>query len=480
MFFRAGHGGGTRLPEEVRLLPGTELKTKVEELVRHMPGDVIWPHDASYDTARALAMPRVDPRPLAIVRPRTAEDVGAVVGSLVGEGVPFAVRGGGHSPAALAGGDGTVLIDMRGMKGLRLDVRNRIADAEAGLTAGEYTEAAALHGLATSFGDTPSVGITGLTLGGGVGFLSRRYGLTIDDLLAADVVTADGRLVHASQDSHPDLFWALRGGGGNFGVVTRLRFALQEVPEVYGGTLVMPATPQTVHGTVASSLAAPDGLTNIIMLMRAPPLPFLPEESHGKPILIVKGCFAGSQADGEAAMSPLRALSEPLLDAFATMPYPSLLEEPPGPPINARFATCFRDSWDEPTAAAAVAAVDQPGHGLRTVQIRPLGGAISRVPVDATAFAHRERNLMVNLGCSFGSPPDEPSAEQWLQDTRDALAEGEGSFTSFLDDWAPGSVPDAYPNGAWERLRRVKREYDPHNVFRSNHNVPPAEEVASA
>lgn len=477
---RAGERGRTLLPEEVRMIRGAELETKVGELGRRMPGDVIWPHDAAYDAARALAMPRVDPRPLAIVRPRNAEDVSAAVRSLVEAEVPFAVRGGGHSPAALAGGDGAVLIDMRGMKGLRLDVRNRVADAEAGLTAGEYTDASALHGLATGFGDTPSVGIAGLTLGGGVGFLSRRYGLTIDSLLSAEVVTADGQLLEASEASHPDLFWALRGGGGNFGVVTRLRFALQEVPQVYGGTLVLAATPETVHGLVARSLAAPDALTNILMVMRAPPMPFLPAHSHGKPIVIVKGCFAGTQAGGEAEIAPLRALGEPLLDAFETMPYPRLLEEPPSPPMSARFATCFRDAWDESTAAAIVAAVDQPGQGLRSVQIRPLGGAIARVPADATAFAHRQRNLMINLICSFGSPPDELAAEQWLQETRDATAQGSGSFASFLDDWAPGSVPDAYPNGTWERLRNIKREYDPHNVFRSNHNVPPAEEVASA
>lgn len=457
-----------------------ELETKVAELGRHMPGDVIWPRDATYDAARALAMPRVDPRPLAIVRPRNAQDVSVALRSLVEEDVPFAVRGGGHSPAALAGGDGAVLIDMRGMKGLRIDVRNRVADAEAGLTAGEYTEAGALNGLATGFGDTPSVGIAGLTLGGGLGFLSRRHGLTIDNLLSAEVVTADGQLLEASADFHPDLFWALRGGGGNFGVVTRLRYAMQEVPQVYGGTLVLTATPETVHRLVAASLAAPDGLTNIIMVLRAPPMPFLPTESHGKPIVIVKGCFAGSRAQGEAAMAPLRALGEPLLDAFEAMPYPRLLEEPPSPPMSARFATGFRDAWDESAAAAVVAAVEQPGQGLRSVQFRPLGGAIARVPEDATAFAHRQRNLMINLICSFGSPPDELAAEQWLQATRDAVAEGNGSFASFLDDWVPGSVPDAYPNGTWERLRRIKREYDPHNVFRSNHNVPPAEDVASA
>ena len=462
------------------MIRANELRSKVEQLGRRMAGDVIWPYDASYDDARALAMPRIDPKPLVIVRPRTTEDVSAAVVSLVEDGVPFAVRGGGHSPAALAGGDGAVLIDMRAMKGLRLDVRNRTADAQAGLTAGEYTDAAAQHGLATGFGDTPTVGIAGLTLGGGVGFLSRRYGLTVDSLLSAEVVTADGDVLQASATSHPDLFWALRGGGGNFGIVTRMRYALQEVPEVYGGTIVLHATPEIVHGLVASSLSAPDELTNIVMVLRAPPMPFLPAESHGKPIVIVKGCFAGSRAGGEAAMAPLRALGEPILDAFDAMPFPRLLEEPPSAPMSARFATCFRDSWDETVAAAVVAAVDGPWQGMRTVQIRPLGGAIAKVPADATAFAHRERDLLVNLMASFGSPPDELAAERWLQDTRHAMAEGSGSFASFLDDWVPGSVPDAYPNGTWERLRRVKRAYDPHNVFRSNHNVPPAAEVASA
>ncbi|HEX7000735.1 MAG TPA: FAD-binding oxidoreductase [Trueperaceae bacterium] len=456
------------------MIPTSDLTTKVETIQRHMDGGVIWPGDSAYDTTRALAFPRVDPRPLAILRPRTPEGVRTAVESLVGEGVPFAVRGGGHSPAALAGGDGVVLIDTRELKSLKLDVAGRQAAAQAGLTAGEYTDAAALHGLATGFGDTPTVGIAGLTLGGGVGFLSRLHGLTIDSLLGAEVVTADGRLVQVGPDAHPDLFWALRGGGGNFGVVTRLDYRLREVPEVYGGTLVLPATADDVYGLVAAALDAPDGLTAIIMVLRAPPVPFLPPEAHGKPIAIVKACFAGARPDGEAAMAPLRASGRPMMDAFDTMPYPRLLEEPPSAPMSARFATGFRDNWDLAAAEAVMAAIDVPALALRTVQLRPLGGAIARVPANATAYAHRDRQLMFNLMAGFGDPVSAGEAEAWLSDTRLALAEGESAFASFLDDWAPGRVPDAYPNGAWERLRRVKHEYDPHNVFRSNHNVPPA------
>lgn len=456
------------------MIPASDLTTKVETIERHLDGGVIWPGDPHYDATRALAFPRVDPRPVAILRPRTPEAVRTAVERLVGEGVPFAVRGGGHSPAALAAGDGVVVIDTRELKALKLDVAGRTAAAQAGLTAGEYTDAAALHGLATGFGDTPTVGIAGLTLGGGVGFLSRLHGLTVDSLLGAEVVTADGRQLQVGPDSHPDLFWALRGGGGNFGVVTRLDYRLQEVPQVYGGTLVLPATPETVHGLVAAALEAPDALTTIIMVLKAPPVPFLPPEAHGKPIAIVKACFVGDRSAGEAALAPLLATGTPVMAAFDMMPYPRLLEEPPSEPMSARFATGFRDRWDTAAASAVLAAIDVPATGMRAVQLRPLGGAVARVPVDATAYAHRDRRLLFSIMASFADPATEDGAEAWLHDTRLAVAEGEAAFASFLDDWAPGRVPAAYPNGTWERLRQVKREYDPHNVFRSNHNVPPA------
>ncbi len=406
------------------------------------------------------------------MRPTDAAGVANAVSELVAAGLPFAVRGGGHGPADLAGGDGQVLIDTRGLRGLDVDVPGRVATTGAGLTTGEYTAAVAEHGLATGFGDTPTVGVAGLTLGGGHGFLSRRFGLAIDQLRGAEVVTADGRVLWADASSHPDLFWALRGGGGNFGVVTRLSFALQDVREVYGGILIHAATAATLHDVVAAALAAPDELSTIVQLMAAPPVPFLPPEAHGRPIVAVRGGYVGDPEAGAAALAPLRAAGTPLLDAMRVLPYADMLESPPGPPLAMRFGSVFRDTWDAAAAAAALALVLEPAAGVRAVQLRPLGGAIGRVPTEATAFAHRGRLLLANLIAGHAGAEDLPAARGWIGRAAAALGEGPAAFVSFLD--AGASAADAYPNGAWERLRAVKRAYDPFNVFRSNHNVIPS------
>lgn len=435
-----------------------------ERLRRALRGQVLTPGEDGYDGARALPIPTRDPKPLAVVRPADADDVAAALEVLLGEGAPFAVRGGGHHPAGWSVGDGAYLLDMRAMRAVEVEEGGRAATAQAGVTAGEYTRLVGERGLATGFGDTPTVGVTGLTLGGGLGFLSRAHGLTVDNLLGAEVVAADGRVLWADESSHPDLFWALRGGGGGVGVVTRLRFDLREVPSVYGGFLMLPATPETLHGVVAAGLEAPDELTMIVMTMRAPPLPFLPPEAHGQPVVAVRGAYLGGEEAGKAAFAPLRALAQPLLDAVQPMPYAAMIDEPPGPPMKVRFTSAFRDGWDLATAERVMGLVTSAGPGMKGVQLRPLGGAIDRAPDAATAYPHRRRRLFVGALASPVSDEALPEALGWLGQVRATLGEGPAAFFSFLDAGGAGTR-DTFPGAVWERLQEVRRAYDPHGVF---------------
>src|SRR5215218_3599183 len=283
--------------------PGTD---PVPELRAFFDGRVIAPEDDAYDVARAVFYGSRNRRPAAIVRAKDAADVSRVVTLAREKGLELAVKSGGHSLAGHSVSEGGIVLDLSQMKGLEIDVEARTAWAEAGLTAGEYTAAVGAHGLATGFGDTGSVGIGGITLAGGVGFLVRKHGLTIDQLLAAELVTAEGELLHVDAESQPDLFWAIRGGGGNFGVATRLRFRLHEVGRIVGGMLFLPATPDVIAGFVAEAQAAPEELSTIASVMTAPPMPFLPADQHGKPVLLAFMTYAGDGVDGERVIAPFR------------------------------------------------------------------------------------------------------------------------------------------------------------------------------
>ena len=247
-----------------------------------LTGRVLTPGDADYDKARTIAPGGYDRRPALIAQVADAADVSRVIGAAHESGLPLAVKSGGHSPAAHGMVDDGIVVDVSRMKGLEFDLDERTAWAETGLTAGEYTAAAGEHGVATGFGDAGAVGLGGITLGGGVGFLVRKYGLTIDQLLAAELVTADGEIRHVDEETDPDLFWALRGGGGNFGVATKFKFRLQPVNQILGGIMVLPAEPAVIASFVAEAQAAPDELSTIANVMTAPPMPFLPAELHGR------------------------------------------------------------------------------------------------------------------------------------------------------------------------------------------------------
>jgi FAD/FMN-containing dehydrogenase len=333
-----------------------------------------------------------------------------------------------------------------------------------------------VHGLAAGFGDTPSVGIGGLTLGGGAGHLVRKHGLTIDHLLRAEVVTADGRVLEVDDERHPDLFWAIRGGGGNFGVVTRFEYRLHPVDVVTGGMLALAATPETLAGLVAAVEAAPEELSVIGNVLMAPPLPFVPTEMVGQPLLLAQLVHAGPLEEGQQAVAPLRALAPPVADLVRPMRFDEMFAAEGAEPLpRAAMRTFFSDSFDDAAARELLDRLRRSTAQLPAAQIRILGGAVARVPEEATAFAHRQRRLLITVSAFYASPEETSAHRAWAADAADALRRGaDAAYVSFLGDEGPERVRAAYPGTTWQRLAEVKRRYDPDNVFRVNQNVPPA------
>lgn len=438
-------------------------------------GRVIAPDDVDYDESRQVFNAAIDRRPALIVRPAAATDVSSVVNLAREQGLELAVRGGGHGIAGDGTSDGGIVLDLSDMRGLVIDPERRTAEAQAGLTAGEYTTAAARHGLATGFGDTGSVGIAGITLGGGIGWLVRKHGLTVDDLLAVELVTADGEVLRVDAGSHPDLFWALRGGGGNFGVVTRLKYRLHEVDSVLGGMLILPASSAVLRSYVSVADDAPDELSTIAQLAPLPPLPFVAPEHHGRLALMVSVVYAGDLEVGQQVVAPLRALATPIADLIRPMPYPEMYEEggPPGRPRLAVRST-FVDDIDESMADVIFEQLRTAPPPMAMAQVRVLGGAMARIPAESTAFAHRGRRMVVTVGAMDMGPGDVAVQEAWVDGFLAALRPGaSGAFVNFMGAEGPARVREAYPDGAYERLLRVKRRYDPTNLFRRNQNIAP-------
>jgi hypothetical protein len=447
-----------------------------QQLASNFKGRVISPGDPDYDRARTVFVGGIDRRPAAIVRVADADDVARGIVLARENGLELAVRSGGHSGAGHGVSDGGLVLDLADMRKLEIDVEGRTAWAETGLTAGEYTAAAGAHGLATGFGDAGSVGIGGITLGGGVGFLVRKHGLTIDNLIAADVVTADGELVRADAETHPDLFWAIRGGGGNFGVATRLEFRLHEVGTIVGGPLFLPATADVITGFMAAAQAGPEELSAIVNIMPAPPLPFLPAEHHGRLVVMALMAYAGPPEDGERALAPFRDLAAPIVDMVGPMPYSEIYppEEEGYHPIAA-IRTMFLNGIDRQAAESIVEGLEAGTAPMNVTQLRVLGGAMARVPADATAFAHRSSPIMANVVAVYERPDERPVHEDWLAGLAAELRQDDdGAYVGFLGDEGEERVRAAYPGGTWERLASIKARYDPDNVFRLNQNIPPA------
>ena len=453
----------------------TTADIQISRLRSSLNGKVIGADDPGYDDLRRVVFTGFDRRPAAIVRAADAADVARVVNLARETDANLAVRSGGHSRAGHGTSEDGIVLDLSAMNAVEIDVDGRSAWAQTGVTAGDYTRSTGERGLATGLGDTGSVGLGGITLAGGIGFLLRRNGLAIDDLLAAEVVTADGELLAVDEQTHGDLFWALRGGGGNFGVATRLRLRLHEIDEVVGGMLMLPASTDVIHGLVAAADAAPEELSVIANVLKAPPLPFIPTEHHGKPVVIALMVYVGGAEAGEVAVAPIRRLATPLADMVRPIRYPEMFAVPENPP--AAFDAGTNVLVDELPARAGETILEHletAAAAIAVVQLRVLGGAMARVPDEATAFGHRSAKLMVNIAAIHARPEERPEHASWASSLANAVSDGApaAAYVGFVGDEGDEGLRRAYPPATLERLAQVKRRYDPDNLFHLNLNVP--------
>ncbi len=441
-----------------------------------LAGEAILPGDAVYDTARRVWNKEFVRHPSMVVRAADSLDVINTVNFVRRNDLPLAIRSGGHSLAGFGSVDDGVVLDLSRMKGMSIDPQRQVAWVQPAVTSDELAPRAAEYGLGLTTGDAPTVGIGGLTLGAGVGFMLRKYGLTIDSLLSAEVVTAEGRLVTASPTEHPDLFWALRGGGGNFGVVTAFEFQLRPVGTVLGGALLYPATTDVVTAYAQRALEAPDGLTTITLLLKAPPMPTVPEALHGKMMLMILAVHVGDIEEGQRALEPLRHLGPGLVDLTGPMPYHGIFDFTREATVSSHHAgrTLFVDEFPASLVNTLMDHIENGSSPLSFAQIRPLGGALASVPADATAFAHRDRKYMLALINDWDG--GDPTAHYaWVQRAWEAVRPyGSGVYVNFLEAGERDRIREAYPGSTYERLVEVKRRYDPQNLFRQNQNITPA------
>lgn len=455
----------------------------VDALRASFLGDLIQSGDPTYDAARQIWNGHIQRQPALIARCRGAADVMAAVRFGREHELLTSVRGGGHSVAGLAVADGGLVIDLSAMTGTRVDPAARTIRCEGGCHNAHLDRESQAFGLAATGGFVSHTGIAGLTLGGGIGHLMRAFGLSIDALRSCDVVTADGELVVASADDNPDLFWGLRGGGGNFGVVTNLEFDLQPLgPMILAGLIAwsLDQAP-TVLGRLRDFLVdAPDEIGVMGNVRLAPPMPFVPEELHGKPIVALVLTYAGPIEDGEEALRPLRELGSPAFDSVVPKPYTAhqKMFDPAVPHGNHYYWKSHRlgpltDDVIEIIARNA-AAITSP---MSTVGIFSFGGAMARVPEDATAFPHRNASHDINIVASW-LPEQAGDADRHIAWVRGFFADLEphsrGVYVNFTSDDAADRVHDAYSDEQWARLTKLKTQYDPTNFFRMNANIPPA------
>ncbi len=442
-------------------------------------GEVVTPDSAVYDGLRPLHNFVFDQnQPAALVRATSTEDVAAAVRVARTHGLPIAVRGGGHSMAGHSSPDGAVVIDLRGMKAVSIDPVSRTARVGAGATSADLAVPASAFGLALSTGDTSTVGLGGLVTGGGIGWMVRKQGLTIDNLLSATVVSADGEVLRASAESHSDLFWAIRGGGGNFGIVTEFELRLHQVGMIQAGLIMLPATREALRGYLDYTPTATDDLTTIAFLTHAPPEPFVPQEAVGLPVLMVAVCYTGDPTGLDAALAPLRALGTPIVDMADTMPYPAIFAftELAANRHGAAIRSMFTDDLDDDALDAIIAANEASTSPVSMVQFRGLGGAMSRVPAGATAFPHRDRRYLVAVIGIWLDPAEDPRPhQQWTEAVWDRISDAAtGVYVNFLETEGDARIRDAYRGETLARLADVKRAYDPANVFQFNQNIRPS------
>ncbi|HSO97596.1 MAG TPA: FAD-binding oxidoreductase [Solirubrobacteraceae bacterium] len=452
----------------------------MQELRDSLRGELVLPGDDAYDEARSVWNGMIDRRPSLIVRCTGTSDVIAAVGFARSEGLTVAVRGGSHNVAGNATCDGGLVIDLSPMKGVRVDAESRTVRAQGGLTWGELDAETQGFGLATTGGLVTSTGVAGFTLGGGIGWLMRKHGLACDNLISADVVTADGQTVRASETENAELLWGLRGGGGNFGVVTEFEFRLHPVSQVLGGLLAWPAEAardvlRFWRGWVRDTT---DDLCTMAAFLYAPPEPFVPPEVHGMPIFAIACFHLDLEGSAEDDLRPLRDLG-PAVDVVGPMPYAAIQGMfDAGAPRGSR--NYWRSGYIDELTDGAIDAILAHTSGipapLGQVHIHQMGGAMSRVPAGATAFGNRDAGFLMNCIGLWLDPSEDQANTAWVRAASDAMESyGTGArYVNFLADEGDAGVRSAYEAETFTRLQNLKARYDPTNFFHLNQNIKPA------
>ena len=450
------------------------------EFAAGLRGTVVRAEDEDYDRERSIWNGAHDRRPAVIVRCAGVADVIRTVDLARTEGLPLAVRGGGHSIPGFSTVDGGIVLDLSQMRGIQVDPARRTATAQAGCTWKDLDAETQQFGLATTGGLVSSTGVAGFTTGGGIGWLMRKHGLASDNLIGADLVTADGQFVHASASERSDLFWGLRGGGGNFGVVTSFEFQLHQVgPTVLSGLAFYPAdeAEQVLRGYRAACATAPDELTTLVNLTTAPPVPFLPESVHGKPIIGIGGCWSGDLDAGADATAPFRSLGTVIADVFAATPYAGWQQAldplyPRG--IYNYFRSAFLRTVDDASLRVLLDSFASVPTALTEIHLQHLGGAVGRVPADATAFALRDQEFIVNVVARTPNADGFADVVDWARGVTSALGPDAGTYVNFTGESTAAVVRASYPPDTYERLVELKNAYDPDNLFRLNQNIVPS------
>jgi len=443
-------------------------------------GELVGPEDAGYDEARKVYNAMIDRRPALIARCATVDDVVAVVGFARERGALLAVRGGGHNGGGLGVCDDGVVIDLSLLREIQVDAGNRTVRVGGGCTWAEVDKATHEVGMATPCGVIGSTGVGGLTLGGGIGHIARKHGLTIDSLLSADMVLADGSIVRASADENPDLFWAIRGGGGNFGVVTSFLFRMHPVNMVQAGPTFWPLeqSAEVLRAYRSFITAAPRELNGFFAFATVPPVPAFPEELHGRKVCGIVWCHTGSTDEAAAAMAPMLAVGTPLLHGVGELPYPALQGFfDPLYPAGLQWywrADFFRELSDEAIARHAEFGESMPA-GHSTMHLYPIDGAVHDVASSDTAFSYRDVSWAEVIVGVDPDPANADSITRWTVDYWDATHahSAGGAYVNFMMDEGQDRVKATY-GANYDRLTSVKAKYDPNNLFRVNQNIRPA------
>jgi FAD/FMN-containing dehydrogenase len=452
----------------------------IEALKTHVKGHVILPDDPNYDEVREIWNAMIDRRPAVIVQCVETDDVSHVITFARENGLEISIRGAGHNIAGNAVCDNGMMLDLSTMTNVRIDAQKRRAYVEPGATLGDFDKAAQVHGLATPVGINSTTGIAGLTLGGGFGWLTRKYGLTIDNLVSAEVITADGNQIRTGETENPDLFWAIRGGGGNFGVVTEFEFQLHPVgSEILAGLIVFPLSQAkqvlTQYRQFAES--APEELNVWVVLRKAPPLPFLPENVHGKEVVVLAVFCAGDMVEGEKLIEPLRSFGDAYGEHIGAQPYVAWQQA--FDPLLTRGARNywkshnFTELQDGVLDAIVEFAGKLPSQACE-IFIAFIAGASNRVSADATAYYHRDAKFVLNVHGRWDDVAHDEMGIAWAREFFQASAPyaSAGVYVNFMTAEEGDRVTAAYGSN-YDRLIQIKKRYDPENVFHLNQNIKP-------